>query len=111
MPRQFVRQTRIGFFYARYGRFRTWITFGTAFLQAAHALDPFPDALRSRPVDRMIQWKTEALDGNRLVDTLRVNPAVVQDDPAAKGMAYQANGKIVDDVQQRGKIQNVFGPG
>src|SRR5271154_1785706 len=53
------------------------------------------------------RW-TQAFNGNGLAHPLRVRPGVVQHDDASQRVADQADGKVVDDVQQRGKIEDVL---
>ena len=43
------------------------------------------------------------------VDAIGIEAGVVKDDAAAEGVADQADGEIVDDVEESGEIEDVFG--
>src|SRR5262249_7756039 len=48
-------------------------------------------------------------DGDNLLDALGIQAGVMQDDATAQGMADQANGEVVDHVEQSREIEDVFG--
>jgi len=59
----------------------------------------------------MVGREAEPFDADGFADPGGIDATVVQNDDPAEGMANEANGKIVDDVEKRGEIENVFGDG
>jgi hypothetical protein len=52
--------------------------------------------------------KAEAFDRNELLDAVGVEAGVMKDDAAAERVADEADGEIVDDVEESGEVQDVF---
>jgi hypothetical protein len=111
MAGDFVGETRVGLFHAGHGGVETCVTFGTALFEVANVFDPAASALGGLAVHRMTWRKTQAFDGDRFVYALRVDAGVMQDDTTTKRVADQANGKIVDDIEKGGEIENVLAYG
>src|ERR1700686_205780 len=109
VTRDFVAETRIGLLHARPGRVWTRVTFRVALLQIADRFDPRAHALGGWPIDAMLRRKAETLNGNRFANTCGIDPAIMQNDAAAERMADEANREIIDDVEERGEIQNMLG--
>jgi hypothetical protein len=59
----------------------------------------------------MFHRKAQAFYGDQFLDSLGVDAGVVQGYASAHGVADQADGEIVDYVQQGGQVENVFGYG
>jgi hypothetical protein len=57
----------------------------------------------------MVRGKAETFDGNGFANAFGINAGVVEHDAAAERVAHETNGKIVDDVEQSGKIEDMFG--
>ncbi len=109
MAGDFVGEARIGFLHAGHGGVRTWVTFWAALFEIAHGFDPLANAQRSRPVYAMLLREAQPFDGDGFTDARGIHTAIMQNDAAAEGMADQANREIIDDVEERGKIENVLG--
>jgi hypothetical protein len=55
--------------------------------------------------------KAQAFNGDSFLDTLGIDAGVMQNDAAAERMANQANGKIVDDIEKGGEVENMLAYG
>ena len=109
VARDFVGEARIGFLHARHSRGWSRIAFRVALLEIADGFDPFADALGSRAVDAMLRRKADTLDGDGFSDARGIHSAIMQNDASAERMAHEANGKIIDDIEEGGEIEDVFG--
>src|SRR6266478_712128 len=57
----------------------------------------------------MPRREAQALDGDGFAGACGIDAAIMQNDAAAERMADQANLKIINDVEERGEIENVLG--
>jgi hypothetical protein len=108
MAGDFVGETRIGFFHASHGGVEACVTFGTALFEVANIFDPTAGAFGRGTVHGVFGRKTQALDGDCLVDALGIDAGVMQNDAATKRVADEANGKIVDDIEKGGEIEDML---
>lgn len=109
MARDFVGEPRVGFLHARHGSGGIRVAFRVALLEIPNGFDPSAHALRGWAVDAMLRGKAQAFDRNGFAYARGIHTAIVQNDAATERMADEANRKIVDDVEKRGKIEDVLG--
>jgi hypothetical protein len=57
----------------------------------------------------MLLRKTEAFNGDKFADTLRVDTGIGQRNATSERVADQANREIVDHVEESGEIEDVLG--
>ena len=111
MARDVVGEARVDLFHARDGGLQAGVAVRAAIFEVADVGDPAAGALGGGAVHVVILREAEALDGDELLDAVGVEAGVVQDDAAAEGVADEADGEIVDDVEQGGEIEDVLGDG
>src|SRR5713226_7317756 len=109
VARDFVGKARVGFLHAGHGGVGTWVTFRAALLELANGFDPFADALGGWTVYAMLLREAQPFNGDGFPDAGGIDTAITQNDAAAERMADEANGEIVDDVEERGEIEDVLG--
>ena len=109
MARDFVGEAWIGFFHARNGGLNVRVTLGAAFFDLAHGFNPVTKSIGSGPMYAMVEGEAEAFDGDGFLHTGWIDASIVENDDAAEGMPDEANREIVDDIQQRGEIEHMFG--
>ncbi len=56
----------------------------------------------------MFLREAQSFNGHRIARARGIHTAIMENDAAAEGMADQAKREIVDDVEERGKIENVL---
>src|SRR3984893_9819919 len=107
VTRDFVREPRVDFLHARNGCIDIWITLGPALFPVADSFNQVAAPIRSRPVHAVPRREAEAFNGHGFLYAARIHARVVQDDAAPEGMANKPNREVVDDVEERGQIENV----
>src|SRR4029077_12972406 len=109
MARYVVGEARVDFLHAGDGGFDVRVALGMALFAVANRFDPVTHAVRCWPVYAVAGREAQSFDGDGLLHAGRVHAGIVQDDPAAEGMADQPDRKVVNDVEERGEIENVLG--
>jgi hypothetical protein len=54
-------------------------------------------------------WKTESFDVHQFLHAIWVHAGVMRHDETAERMANEVDREIVDDIEQRREVQNIFG--
>ncbi len=109
MPRDLIGEMRVGLLHARGRGIQIRETARRAAFRVANRFHPIAHALRRRTVKMVPGRKAQAFDRHCLAHLVRIEPGVVQHDDASERVTNDADRKVVDDVEQRRQIENVFG--